>query len=107
MSMDFTIRCVTITCMKKMGRRGRPPIQLAISHAAIMDAVVGLLREKSVRDLTMEEGAKRAGGGKPTLYRWWPTKAPLVLAMLCERMAPDLALPMALTAEESLRLRVK
>src|SRR4029077_16767668 len=45
--------------------------------------------------------------GKPTLYKWWPTKAALVLAMLCEHMAPNLEKPGGLTAEESLRLRVR
>jgi AcrR family transcriptional regulator len=55
----------------------------------------------------MEEVAKRAKVGKPTLYKWWPTKATLVLAMLCERMAPNLEKPTVLTAEESLRFRVR
>lgn len=32
---------------------------------------------ESVRDLTMAAIAKRAGVGKPTLYKWWPTKAAL------------------------------
>jgi AcrR family transcriptional regulator len=88
-------------------RKGRPPSEMASSHAAIMDAVYSLLQEKSVRDLTMEEVAKRAKVGKPTLYKWWPTKATLVLAMLCERMAPSLATPMSLSAEGSLRHRVR
>jgi AcrR family transcriptional regulator len=111
MSMDFTLRSVTITAMKQnvrpAARKGRPPSDMAASHAAIMDAVYVLLQEKSVRDLTMEAVAKRASVGKPTLYKWWPTKATLVLAMLCERMAPNLAMPTVLTAEESLRLRVR
>ena len=89
------------------GRKGRPPSEVAASHAAIMDTVYALLQEKSVRDLTMEEVAKRAKVGKPTLYKWWPTKATLVLAMLCERMAPNLEKPRALPAEESLHLRVR
>ena len=89
------------------GRKGRPPSEMAASHAAIMDAVYTVLQEKSVRDLTMEEVAKRAKVGKPTLYKWWPTKATLVLAMLCERMAPNLEKPTTLTAEGSLRLRVR
>jgi AcrR family transcriptional regulator len=55
----------------------------------------------------MEEVAKWAGVGKPTLYKWWPTKASLVLAMLCERMAPNLEKPTVLTVEESLRFRVR
>ena len=88
-------------------RRGRPPSEMATSHAAIIDAVYALLLEKSVRELTMEEVAKRARVGKPTLYKWWPTKAALVLAMLCERMAPKLEKPTVLTAEESLRFRVR
>src|SRR5689334_21111946 len=89
------------------GRKGRPPSEMAASHAAIMDAVYALIQKKSVRDLTMEEVAKQAKVGKPTLYKWWPTKATLVLAMLCERMAPNLEKPSDLTAEESLRFRVR
>src|SRR5579872_7428580 len=88
-------------------RKGRPPQQTAASHAAIMDAVYALLQEKSVRDLTIEEVAKRARVGKPTIYKWWSTKATLVLAMLCERMAPNLEKPSDLTAEESLQVRVR
>jgi AcrR family transcriptional regulator len=111
MSMDFTPRSVKITFVKAnvipAARKGRPPSEMAASHAAIMDAVYALLQEKSVRDLTMEEIAKRAGVGKPTLYKWWSTKATLVLAMLCERMSPNLAMPTVLTAEESLRIRVR
>jgi len=74
-------------------RRGRPPIEAAESHAAISDAVYELLQERSVRDLTMEAVAKRAGVGKPTLYKWWPTKAALVLAMFRERIAVALPAP--------------
>jgi AcrR family transcriptional regulator len=67
-------------------RRGRPPLAEAESHAAILDAVYELLKKHSVRDLTMEAVAKRAKVGKPTLYKWWPTKAELVLAMFRERI---------------------
>jgi AcrR family transcriptional regulator len=88
-------------------RKGRPPSEMAASHAAILDAVYALLQEKSVRDLTMDEVAKHAKVGKPTLYKWWPTKATLALAMLCERMAPKLEKPTGLSAEESLRFRVR
>ena len=96
-----------MTIPSPASRKGRPPSEMAASHAAIIDAVYALLQEKSVRDLTMEEVAKRAKVGKPTLYKWWPTKATLVLAMLCERMAPNLEKPSDRTAEESLRFRVR
>jgi AcrR family transcriptional regulator len=111
MSIDFTLRSVKTWDMKKEAlpavRKGRPPSAMAASHAVIMDAVYALLEEKSVRDLTIEAVAKRAGVGKPTLYKWWPSKATLVLAMLCERMAPKLEKPTVLTAEQSLRFRVR
>jgi AcrR family transcriptional regulator len=84
-------------------RRGRPPIEAAESHARILDAVYELLQERSVRDLTMEAVAKRAGVGKPTLYKWWPTKAALVFAMFKERIAIALPPPSAGTAEEAIR----
>ncbi len=89
------------------GRKGRPRSERAASHTVIMDAVYSLLQKKSVRDLTMEEVARRAKVGKPTLYKWWPTKATMVLAMLCERMAPNLERPSDLTAEEALQFRVR
>jgi AcrR family transcriptional regulator len=52
----------------------------------------------------MEAVAKRAKVGKPTLYKWWPTKAALVLAMFAERIA--IARPVAAqgsTAEDAIR----
>ena len=109
--MERALCSVRISSMKKRvlpaARKGRPRSEMAASYSAIMDAVYTLLQQKSVRDLTIEEVAKRASVGKPTLYKWWPTKATLVLAMLCERMAPNLEKPTILTAEESLRLRVR
>jgi len=60
---------------------GRPRSEAAVSHAAIMDAVYGLLKEKPARDLTMDAVAKRAGVGKPTLYKWWPSKAAHIIAL--------------------------
>jgi AcrR family transcriptional regulator len=92
----------------KNSRMARSEAQISTKiFTQVLDAAHTLLQEKSVRDLTIEEVAKRARVGKPTLYKWWPTKATLVLAMLCERMASNLEKPTALTAEESLRLRVR
>ena len=88
-------------------RRGRPASTGAISHEKILDAVQEILQDKTVRDLTMEEVAKRAGVGKPTIYKWWPSKTALVLDLFEERMVPSLAVPHASTAEEAIRGQVK
>ncbi len=73
-----------------------------------MEAVHALLQEKSVRDLTIEEIAKRAGVSKPTIYKWWPTKTALVMTLLHERIAfhPPQEVE-ARSAEQALRWRVR
>ena len=72
-----------------------------------MEAVYTLLQEKSVRDLTIEEVARRAGVSKPTIYKWWPTKAALVMTLFHERIATYPQPAETLTAEQSLRWRVR
>lgn len=89
------------------GRRGRPPREAAASHGAILDAVLELLKEKSVRDLTMEEVARRARVGKPTLYKWWPTKAALVMAMFHERIVGQTSVPDMETVEDVIRFKTR
>ena len=88
-------------------KRGRPRNEAAISHAHIMDAVFELLQETSARDLSMEGIAKRAKVGKPTLYKWWPSKAALMMAMFHERLARQVQPPEISTAEESIRFKMQ
>jgi AcrR family transcriptional regulator len=49
------------------------------SHRAIVTATQELLVERGYRQLTIEGVAARAGVGKQTIYRWWPSRAALVL----------------------------
>jgi AcrR family transcriptional regulator len=49
------------------------------SHKAIITATQELLVERGYRKLTIEAVAARAGVGKQTIYRWWPSRAALVL----------------------------
>jgi AcrR family transcriptional regulator len=51
----------------------------ASSHRAILAATQELLVERPYREVTIEGIAARAGVGKQTIYRWWPSKAALVL----------------------------
>src|SRR5713226_1876246 len=92
---------------KPGSRIGRPRRQTASSHAAIMDAVYELLQTTSVRDLTMDQMAKKAGVGKPTLYKWWPTKGSLAVAMFHERLVRKVDAAPHATAEAELRARMR
>jgi AcrR family transcriptional regulator len=92
----------------RRAKMGRPPGAAAESHAAIMDAVYALLQEGPAKELSMEGVAKRAGVGKPTLYKWWPSKAALIMAMFHERIAVAVKAPAtAATAEEALRTTMR
>ena len=88
-------------------RLGRPPGETAGSHSIILDAVHDLLLETSVRDLTMEAVAKRSRVSKPTLYKWWPSKAALVFSMFHERLDREADMPEVATVEAALRARMK
>ncbi len=56
---------------------GRPRSEEA--HKAILDATLALLVEVGFSALTVEGVAQRAGVGKATIYRRWPSKLPLVV----------------------------
>ncbi|HEX2031089.1 MAG TPA: TetR/AcrR family transcriptional regulator [Actinomycetota bacterium] len=58
-------------------RPGRPRSEAV--DRAIVDATFELLAEKGYRGLSMEGVAARAGVGKATVYRRWPSKVALVL----------------------------
>ena len=46
---------------------------------AILTAAADLLAAQDVATITMAEIARRAGAGKQTIYRWWPSKGAVLL----------------------------
>jgi AcrR family transcriptional regulator len=52
------------------------------SRSAILDAALGIVTEQ--HELSIEEIARRSGTGKQTIYRWWPSKAHVLLDVLAE-----------------------
>jgi AcrR family transcriptional regulator len=56
---------------------GRPRSET--SRQAILSAALTLAAEDGYANATIDGIAARAGVGKQTIYRWWPTKADVVL----------------------------
>lgn len=56
------------------------------SRLAILDAAVSLCREEGYSKLSIEAIAARAGVGKHTIYRWWPSKGAVLTEALDREM---------------------
>ncbi len=63
-----------MTALKSRGRH-----RSSEAEEAILAATLQLLKEKPLRDITMEAIACKAGVGKMTIYKWWPSKAYVAL----------------------------
>ena len=73
--------------MAEQGRRGRP--RSAEADAAIVAAATELLLRQGYGGLSMEEVAERAAVAKTTLYRRWPTKDHLAVAVVARLQEDD------------------
>jgi AcrR family transcriptional regulator len=63
------------------------------AHRAILDAAYELALERGAAKVTMEAIAARAGVGKQTIYRWWPSKGALLLDVLIDAVGAVSEMP--------------
>lgn len=86
----------------------RPGRQRSLAaEAAILDAAIGLLEEKPLRDVTAEAIAKRAGVSKATLYKWWPSKSHVALDAFLHRMQLNVTIPDTGSVEGDFALQLR
>jgi AcrR family transcriptional regulator len=72
----------------RTGNRRNP-----LLHQAIIAAATDLLAKKGPTSFTIEAVAKSAGCGKPTIYRWWPSRAALLLEVYEQSVQQELLPP--------------
>ena len=72
------------------------------AHEAILAATTSLLEAKGYNGLSIEAVAAQAGVGKQTIYRWWPSKAALVMEAYSAMVASEITIPDSGRLEEDL-----
>ena len=63
------------------------------AEAAIIAAARTLLAERGYAGFSIDEVARRAGVGRPTIYRWWPSKADLFIEVYSLEKTAAMGLP--------------
>lgn len=77
------------------------------SRQAILAAAADLIAEMGYGALTIEKIAQRAGTGKQTIYRWWPSKADVVMDALAAKADLQLQVPDGGSLEADLRTALR
>ena len=72
----------------------------------VLTAARDLVCELGPRAVTVDEIAGRAGVGKQTIYRWWPSRSAVVMDALIELTDPEPAATPD-TAYEAIRLQMR
>jgi AcrR family transcriptional regulator len=77
------------------------------SRGAILSAAAQLLDEVGFASMTIEEVAARAGAGKATIYRRWPTKGTLAMDALMAEIDSAAPFPDTGSAIEDFRVQLR
>ncbi|MFT3797306.1 TetR/AcrR family transcriptional regulator [Microbacterium sp.] len=72
--------------------RRRGAVRSETARMAVLHATAAQLAERGWDGLTIEGIAAAAGVGKPTIYRWWPSKSALVADAMLEGLVRPLEL---------------
>jgi AcrR family transcriptional regulator len=77
------------------------------SRRAILAATIALIGERGYEQVSIEAIAKRAGCGKQTIYRWWPSKGAVVLEALDDSLSSVTDFPDTGDIVEDLRTQMQ
>ncbi len=88
--------------LKKRGRH-----RSLEAKAAILKATLQLLERESLRKVTADAIATRAGVSKATIYKWWPNKSMVALDAYLAGITERVAIPNTGSAEQDFVIQLK
>jgi len=75
-------------------------------RARILLSAARLLEEAGFNNVTIEAIAEHAGASRATIYRWWPSKAAVLIEAFREAVASELPFPDTGSLDEDIRLQL-
>ena len=72
------------------------------ARIAILNASLRLLETQTVQQISIESIAREAGVGKATIYRWWSSKASVVIDAFMQNHLVHTPMPADLSAREAI-----
>jgi AcrR family transcriptional regulator len=85
-----------------ISRKGRGRPRSLSARSAILRSSLDLVFEKGFGQVTIDEIALRAKVGKPTIYKYWPGKAAVVMDAFFEKIGPGVVFSSEGTALDSI-----
>lgn len=76
------------------------------ARLAILNAALKLLEKQPLQQITIEAIAREAEVGKATIYRWWPSKASIVIDAFVQNHVSHTPMPVGTTAREALNRHI-
>ena len=90
---------------ERIFQAGRPRSEK--SRKAILDATRRLLTHMPLAELSIEAIAKKAGVGKTTIYRWWPSKAAVAMEAFLEQPAVQNIIPTTASCNDAIKKQLE
>ena len=88
-AVSCAAKIVLVSALVQVPRKSR---RRESSRLAILDAAIAVCREQGYARLSIEAIAARAGVGKHTIYRWWPSKGAVLMEALDREMTAGAAM---------------
>lgn len=83
-------------------RRSPGRVRSDTSRIAILNAALKLLETRSLQQITIEAIAREAEVGKATIYRWWRSKASVVIEAFMQNHIAHTPMPQGVSAREAI-----
>lgn len=76
------------------------------SRVAILNATLSLLETHTLQQISIESIAKKAGVGKATIYRWWPSKVSVVIDAFVQNHTVLTPMPKGVSCREAITVHI-